>query len=437
MKRAASILILAGLSAVLSYAQNEEETARLEDHVVFLTSDSLGGRRAGSPGETAAAEYVYDCLYEAGVTMLSGREGQEFSIVLEDDTVMSRNIVGIVNGYDDRLKNQYVVIGANMDHLGTNMMTVDGKSVAQIFPGANDNASGIAVMLEVARRVAASAFLFKRSVIFVGFGAKEQGMAGSWYFVNRTFPYADSISVMLDVRMVGGSGPMSRFTYYNGTSSPEINSLVDGLSQTGAFYIPERGVGVLPSGDYLPFYEKNIPVVLFTTGQSRSVRTTSDTADLLDYESMDYVCDFLYNFIREAANRELMIDRPRIYPEESSGTVMTDGGDRVYSPYEVDTPPRFFRGDVGSFLTEWVYTYLKYPDVPLSQGVSGTITVEFIVEKDGSVTNVRAVRGNDQYLEDEAVRVIAASPKWKPGVFGGEKVRVKYSIPVEFRLKKR
>ena len=437
MKRAASILILAGLSAVLSYAQNEEETARLEDHVVFLTSDSLGGRRAGSPGETAAAEYVYDCLYEAGVTMLSGREGQEFSIVLEDDTVMSRNIVGIVNGYDDRLKNQYVVIGANMDHLGTNMMTVDGKSVAQIFPGANDNASGIAVMLEVARRVAASAFLFKRSVIFVGFGAKEQGMAGSWYFVNRTFPYADSISVMLDVRMVGGSGPMSRFTYYNGTSSPEINSLVDGLSQTGAFYIPERGVGVLPSGDYLPFYEKNIPVVLFTTGQSRSVRTTSDTADLLDYESMDYVCDFLYNFIREAANRELMIDRPRIYPEESSGTVMTDGGDRVYSPYEVDTPPRFFRGDVGSFLTEWVYTYLKYPDVPLSQGVSGTITVEFIVEKDGSVTNVRAVRGNDQYLEDEAVRVIAASPKWNPGVFGGEKVRVKYSVPVEFRLKKR
>ena len=221
MKRAASILILAGLSAVLSYAQNEEETARLEDHVVFLTSDSLGGRRAGSPGETAAAEYVYDCLYEAGVTMLSGREGQEFSIVLEDDTVMSRNIVGIVNGYDDRLKNQYVVIGANMDHLGTNMMTVDGKSVAQIFPGANDNASGIAVMLEVAKRVAASSFFFKRSVVFAGFGAREQGMAGSWYFINKTFPEPDSISIMIDVRSVGRSGPLNPFTYYSGVSSPE------------------------------------------------------------------------------------------------------------------------------------------------------------------------------------------------------------------------
>ena len=138
MKRTASILILAGLSAVLSYAQNEEETARLEDHVVFLSSDSLSGRRAGTPGETAAAEYVYDCLYEAGVTMLSGKEGLEFFIALEDDTLTSRNVVGIVEGYDDRLKGQYVVIGANLDHLGTNVMTVDGRSVTQIFPGAND-----------------------------------------------------------------------------------------------------------------------------------------------------------------------------------------------------------------------------------------------------------------------------------------------------------
>lgn len=437
MKRAASILILAGLSAVLSYAQNEEETARLEDHVVFLTSDSLGGRRAGSPGETAAAEYVYDCLYEAGVTMLSGREGQEFSIVLEDDTVMSRNIVGIVNGYDDRLKNQYVVIGANMDHLGTNMMTVDGKSVAQIFPGANDNASGIAVMMEVANRVAASSFFFKRSVVFAGFGAREQGMAGSWYFINKTFPEPDSISIMIDVRSVGRSGPLNPFTYYNGVSSPEVNSLVDGLSEVGAFYIPEEGDGMLPSGDYLPFYEKNIPVVLFTAGSDRNMRTVRDRASFLDYESMDYICDFIYNFIREVANMELMIDRPEEYWTDVADSSAADAGDRVYSPYEVDTPPEFFRGDVGTFLREWVYTYLKYPDIPLSQGVSGTVTVEFIVEKDGSVTNVRAVRGNDQYLEDEAVRVISASPKWKPGVLGGEKVRVKYSVPVEFRLKKR
>ena len=97
----------------------------MEDHVVFLSSDSLSGRRAGTPGEAAAAEYVYDCLYDAGVTMpFREREGLEFSIALEDDTLTSRNIVGVVEGYDDRLKGQYVVIGANLDHLGTNVMTV-------------------------------------------------------------------------------------------------------------------------------------------------------------------------------------------------------------------------------------------------------------------------------------------------------------------------
>ena len=78
-------------------------------------------------------------------------------------------------------------------------------------------------------------------------------MAGSWYFINKTFPEPDSISIMIDVRSVGRSGPLNPFTYYSGVSSPEVNSLVDGLSEVGAFYIPEEGDGMLPSGDYLPF----------------------------------------------------------------------------------------------------------------------------------------------------------------------------------------
>lgn len=440
MKRAVSITVLFLAAAVLSHAQGTggtETAVKLEDHVSYLTSVSLEGRKAGSPGETAAAGYFYDCLKEAGVTMLCPRTGQDFSIVTGTDTVFSRNIVGIVEGYDSVLRNQYIVVGANLDHIGSNLLTVDGRSELQIFPGANDNASGIAAVIEVARRVASSSFFFRRSVVFVGFGAKEQGMAGSWYFANRAFPDIDSVSVMLDIRAVGKSGPTNPFTYYTAIPHPEINQTVSGLSEVGAFYTPAYGDGVVPSGDYLPFYEKNIPVMLLTTGQDRNVRTIRDKADLLDYGTMDYICDFIYNFVREAAGRDLMFDRPVVVEPVTGGDVMYDGGERVYSPYEVDVPPQFFKGDVGTFLNDWVYTYLRYPEIPLSQGVSGTVTVEFIVEKDGTVTGVRAVRGNDQYLEDEAVRVIAASPKWKPGQMGGEKVRVKYSVPVEFRLKKR
>ena len=439
MKRYTSITVLILITAVASIAQTWETAVvgkNLEDYVRYLSSVSLEGRKAGSPGETAAAEYMYDRLSEFGVTMLTPRTGQDFSIVTGEDTLFSRNIVGIVEGYDSILRNQYIVVGANLDHLGSNILTVDGRNVTQIFPGANDNASGVAAVIEVARRVASSSFLFRRSVVFVGFGAKEQGMAGSWYFANRAFKEIDSVSIMLDLRAIGKSGPMNPFTYYTGIPHPEVNRLVAGLSEVGAFYTPVQGDGVVPIGDYLPFYDKNIPVMLLTTGSDRNVRSVKDNADLLDYETMDYICDFIYNFVREAAGRDLMFGR--ILPVDEAGSEgRTESGERVYSAYEVDVAPQFFKGDVSTFLSDWVYTYLRYPEIPLSQGVSGTVVVEFIVEKDGSVTGVRAVRGEDQYLEDEAVRVIAASPKWKPGQMRGEKVRVKYSVPVEFRLKKR
>ena len=438
MRRTASIIALSVLS-MASYASgggDAERTCGLEDHVTLLSSDSLGGRLAGSSGEKMAAEYMYTGLEAMGVTMLTPVTGQDFAVIQNGDTVYSRNIIGMVEGCDSLLRNQYIVVGANLDHLGTNVMTVDGKAVSQVFPGADDNASGIACVMEVARRVASSRFLFRRSVIFAGFGAGELGRAGSWYFVNRTSVSPDSVSVMVDVRMVGQSGQINPFTYYTGVSNPEINSLVSGLADVGAFYTPVQGDGVLPYGDYLPFYEENVPVMLLTTGPDRNARTVRDKADLLDYATMDYICDFIYNFVREAANRDQMIDRPEILSGEPAAPAQTSG-ERVYSSFEVDTPPEYFKGDVMTFLNEWVYTYLRYPDIPLSQGISGTVTVEFIVEKDGSVTNVRAVSGVDQYLEDEAVRVISASPKWKPGVLGGEKVRVRYSVPVEFRLKKR
>ena len=85
MRLTAAILVLLSGLSVVAQAQNEE-AVRLEDHVRFLSSDSLWGRQAGSAGELEAARYVYDCLYDAGVSMLSGREGQVFSIVKKDDT---------------------------------------------------------------------------------------------------------------------------------------------------------------------------------------------------------------------------------------------------------------------------------------------------------------------------------------------------------------
>ena len=409
---------------------------QISEHIKYLSSDALKGRAAGTQGEKQAAGYLYNALQQAGLQMLTPASGEDFSIAEGGDTIHSQNIVGMVEGYDELLRNQYIIVGANIDHIGTNLLTIDGKTVEQIYPGANDNASGLAALIEVAKRVSETSFFFRRSVIFVGFGAKEKGMAGSWYFANRSFNYLDSVSMMIDINSIGVPSQERPFSYYTGNINPEINHLMGEMAQLGAYYTPVFGTGTLFPSDYLAFYERNIPVMLLTTGMDNVSRTPRDTPQRLDYQSMEYMCDFIYTFIREVANRDLMIVRVENPQSEQEQNSVPQAG-RVYSPYEIDNPPKFFKGNEVKFLEDWVYKYLRYPESALMSGIQGVVIVEFIVEADGTVTNVKAVRGDDDALEDEAVRVVSASPKWKPGTLASQKVRVKYSLPVEFKLRKR
>ncbi|MBQ6573081.1 MAG: M28 family peptidase, partial [Bacteroidales bacterium] len=172
---------------------------RLRENVAYLSDPARLGRKAGSQQEKEVASYLYRQLAEYGVTMLSPEEGEDFYIARDGDTLHSRNVIGIVEGYDPKLRDEYVVIGAHYDHLGVSTLKIDGHDVQQVYPGADDNASGVATLLEVAREVAGQNFLFRRSVIFAFFGAKEMGMAGSWYFLNRSFPHVGNIVAMINL----------------------------------------------------------------------------------------------------------------------------------------------------------------------------------------------------------------------------------------------
>ena len=104
-------------------------------------------------------------------------------------------------------------------------------------------------------------------------------------------------------------------------------------------------------------------------------------------------------------------------------------------PGQVQGLPKFFRGDERKFLREWVYKYLKYPASAVRDGVSGKVTVGFVIEKEGSVSGVEVVKSLDGRLDEEALRVIKVSPKWTPGEIKGKAVRTRIVLPVEFRLK--
>ena len=95
--------------------------------------------------------------------------------------------------------------------------------------------------------------------------------------------------------------------------------------------------------------------------------------------------------------------------------------------------PKFMGGDLMAF-RNWVQERLRYPTIAAENGISGRVTLTFVIEKDGSLTNIQVLQSPDRSLSDEAIRVLESSPKWTPGKQRSTPVRVKYTLPVEFRI---
>ena len=410
---------------------DSETVAALKSHVRMLSSAHLEGRKAGSEGEKEAAAYVGGMFREYGVDLLSPVDGEVFGIMKENgDTLTSRNVIGFVEGYDKKLREHYIVVGARLDNSGTMTMTIDGKPVERIYYGANGNASGLSILVELARMVKTNSIMFRRTVLFVAFGASEETFAGSWYFLNRSFSDSEKIDAMINLDMLG--------TGYNGfyaytASNTDMNAVVNTLSDELQPVHPEIFAGEIYPSDHRAFYAKEIPSVHFTTGQYPEHNTDRDTQSIIDYEMMERETEYIYNYLLKLAN---LNEAPSFRPsgKDTKGTAYDD----VVGYYDCDQRPVFLNStDPAQFLEKWVYQYLKYPESSLVKGEQGKVMVEFIVEKDGKVTNVRVSRGVSDALDAEAVKVIAASPKWKPGRIKGEKVRTMITIPVEFRLEKK
>ena len=409
---------------------DSETVAAMKTHVRELSAADLEGRKAGSEGERRAAEYVGKTLKGYGVDILGPVDGELFGIRTENgDTLTSRNVVGFVQGYDSVLRNQYIVVGARLDNLGTMTMTVDGKQVERVYYGANGNASGLSLMLELARMIQTNSILFRRSILFVAFGSSNETFAGSWYFLNRSFKDAALIDAMINLDMLG--------TGYNGfyaytSSNADLNALL--RTQTGDLQpiLPELTAQEPYPSDHRAFYSKQIPSVLFTTGRYAQHNTDKDTQSIIDYENMERELEYIFNFTVSLANTNMTL------AFNSSDVETKNVQDDVVQYFDCDQRPQFFgSSDLRHFLKEWVYQYLKYPSLAMQTGVQGTVMVEFIIEKDGKISNVRVVKGVSDELDAEALKVVQASPKWKPGKVSGNKVRSSVTVPVEFRLEKK
>ncbi|MFO7573834.1 MAG: energy transducer TonB [Bacteroidales bacterium] len=99
----------------------------------------------------------------------------------------------------------------------------------------------------------------------------------------------------------------------------------------------------------------------------------------------------------------------------------------------VEEMPKFREGDLNKF-NQWVNERIRYPELPRQNGIQGRVIVAFMIEPDGSVSNVKIIKGVDYYLDEEAIRVVTSSPAWTPGKQNARPVRVRFSIPIYFRL---
>ena len=408
----------------------DSETVRaMRAHVDFLASAALEGRAAGSEGELEAADYVREVFAAYGIGLLSGQDGDVFGIKRDNgDTLVSRNVIGIIEGYDKSLKDRYIVIGARLDNIGTRTVNVDGAPLTRIYNGANGNASGVAMMLELARMLKVNSVMLKRSVVFVAFGSSLESHIGSWYFLNRSFDGADRIDGMVNLDIVGRGQGFYAYT----SSNADMNRIVNRVNGTLQPIKPELITAEPVDSDHRMFYASEIPSVLFTTGLYPEYGTDRDTPSILRYDDMERELEYIYTFSMELVNGSAPAFRP------GDGPAASDTPSGAYPYYECDVLPSFLGStDPKVFLEKWVYAYLKYPQEAVRNGIQGRVLVDFVIDEKGRVKDVKVLKGVDPLLDAEAVKVISASPDWRPARIQGRKVRSEMSLYVEFKLERK
>lgn len=417
-----------------SYADLEDsETVRaFKEHVSTISAAVMEGRKAGSEGERMTAEYVTGIFKKYGVDVLSGEDGDVFGIRQENgDTLTSRNVIAFIQGGDKSLRNKYIVIGARMDNLGTDTMTIDGRTVERTYYGANGNASGLAMMLELARMLQTNSPLLGRSVLLVAFGASRQTFAGSWYFLNRAFSEVADIDAMINLDMVGTGG--DGFYAYT-SSNADMNEVLKSMAGQLQPILPTLTAQEPFPSDHRAFYGKEIPSIFFTTGHYPEYGTERDTQSIIDYDTMERELEYVYNYSVALINGP----KPIFNPSDLSKLTKSKGDDAVVPYYDCDYRPSFLGSrDPRVFLEKWVYTYMKYPKEAVKNGIQGRVLVDFVIDEKGKIRDVKVLKGVDPLLDAEAVRIISASPDWKPGWLMGKKVKSRMSLYVEFRLEKK
>jgi Zn-dependent M28 family amino/carboxypeptidase len=283
------------------------DPGKIKAHVAYLASDELNGRGTGTADEAKAAAYIAKQFGEIKLTP-KGEKGtflQSYEFIEPsnphatiDTAGKKRTLINVI-GYLDNGAKQTIVIGAHYDHLG---LGHDGNSLEanpkdKIHNGADDNASGTAGVIELARYYANNNRKEAYNFLFICFSGEELGLFGSKQYCEKpVIPLAD-VNMMINMDMIGRLEPTSKkLMVYGVGTAPEFVNMIASIKSNLNIMTDSAGVG--PS-DQTSFYLKDIPVLHFFTGQHSDYHKPSDDIDKVNYNGEQEVLEFIVLTISE------------------------------------------------------------------------------------------------------------------------------------------
>ena len=282
--------------------------------VEYLASQELGGRYPATAGDTLASEFIASKLRKLKfkpIVKEKKNKGYYHDFTYgKNEKRTTHNIIAVLPGKDKRLRNEYIVVASHYDHLG-----MGGKGSGSrrpdtlgVHPGADDNASGDAVVLELAKHFKKNRT--PRSIIFAFFGAEEQGLVGSKFFLEwmkqedgrriNLPANKDGIVAMVNLDMVGRMRDNAMSVSGTGTSSG-FKAMVEELAEKDNLNVACIADGYGPS-DHASFVAVEIPVLFLTTGGHMEYHTPADVPSTLNYDGMQQTLDFSKELIGRIAN---------------------------------------------------------------------------------------------------------------------------------------
>ncbi|WP_299549089.1 M20/M25/M40 family metallo-hydrolase [Seonamhaeicola sp.] len=290
---------------VLIACKSKPADVSIKDDVVFLSDDKLEGRQTGTNGEKAAANYIAQRFEDLGVEA-KGTENYlqpftfkpktnphqkvSYNVKAGDSTITGLNVIGFI---DNQVENT-IVIGAHYDHLGYGAEGSLHRGARAIHNGADDNASGVAVLLDLAKKLKESNQ--NNNYLFITFSGEEMGLLGSNYFVKNPTIDTKKVNYMINMDMVGRLKADSTLAVYGVGTSPILKQTV--TSNNSKFKLIQKESGIGPS-DHTSFYNADIPVLHFFTGQHEDYHKPTDDFEKLNYEGMQTISNYIFEIITD------------------------------------------------------------------------------------------------------------------------------------------